>query len=136
MGAQLADPKDKRILVVDDDESVCAVLEHVIQKEGFQVAKATDGEVALQMVKQQHFDLLVLDVMLPRYGGFEILRELQVDQRDLPVVVVTGRYTDRSTEEMIRQESNVVDFLAKPINQPVLTGALHRVLKTQPPPAT
>ena len=55
--------------------------------------------------------------MMPRYGGFEVLRQLQSGGlARIPIVIVTGRYTDRSTSEMIRQESNVVDFLEKPLN--------------------
>lgn len=130
----MAQARDKLILVVDDDESIRGLLEHVVKKEGFQAALAVDGEDALVKIERDPPDLIVMDLMLPRYGGFEILRRLQAGETArIPIVVVTGRYTDRSTADLIRQESNVVDFLEKPIKVPVFTGALHRVLKTSPP---
>lgn len=130
----LADPKDKLVLIVDDDDSVRELIEFIVAKEGFRVEKAVDGEQALKKIPEMRPDLVLLDLMLPRYGGFEILRQLQAGETSkIPIVVITGRYTDRSTSEMIRQESNVVDFLEKPVKPPVLASLLHRVLKTRSP---
>ena len=130
----LADPKDKLILIVDDDDAVRELLEFVVKKEGFRVATAYDGEDAMVKIPQLMPNLVLLDLMLPRYGGFEVLRRIQSGETArIPIVVITGRYTDRSTAEMIRQESNVVDFLEKPIKPPVLTAMIHRQLKTRPP---
>lgn len=130
----LNDPKDRRVLIVDDDDSVLSLLEHVVRKEGFVVDTAADGETALKKIEAGSPSLIVLDLMLPRYGGFEILRGLQTgESAGVPIVVITGRYTDRSTSELIRQESNVADFFEKPLNMPRLLGALHRVLRTRPP---
>src|SRR5271168_2114507 len=106
------DPKDKTIMIVDDDDNIRELLEFVLKKEGFQVIQAADGEEALQKIPTGKPDLILLDLMLPRYGGFEVLRQLQANQiTKVPVLVLSGRYTDRSTAEMIRQESNVVDFI-------------------------
>lgn len=128
----LTDPKEKLILIVDDDDSVRELMEFIVKKEGFRVEKASDGEQALEKIQALNPDLVLLDLMLPRYGGFEILRQLQAgDTAKIPIVVITGRYTDRSTSGMIRQESNVVDFLEKPVKPPVLASLIHRVLKTR-----
>ena len=71
--------------------------------------------------------------MLPKFGGFEILRELQGDETGtIPIVIITGRYTDRSTSEMIKQEPNVRDFIEKPVKPQVLTSLVHKLLHTQP----
>jgi DNA-binding response OmpR family regulator len=126
--------QDKRILIVDDDDSVRELLEFLIRKEGFQVDTAADGQDGLQKIQKGHPDLVVLDLMLPRYGGFEILRQLQAgDTSTIPIIIVTGRYTDRTTAEMIRQESNVMDFLEKPVKAGILAMSLHKILKTTPP---
>lgn len=131
---KLGNPGDKLVLVVDDDNSVLELIEFMVKKEGFRVEKAVDGAEALQRIQELHPDLVLLDLMLPRYGGFEILRQVQVGETaNIPIVVITGRYTDHSTSEMIRQESNVVEFIEKPIKVPVLSALLHRILKTQPP---
>ena len=126
-------PKDKLIVIVDDDENVRELLEFVVRKEGFKTDVASDGEAGLNKINELMPDLVILDLMLPRYGGFEILRQLQVgDTSRIPILIVTGRYTDRATAEMIRQESNVMDFLEKPIKANTLSLSLHKILKTQP----
>ena len=126
-------PEEKRILIVDDDESVWDLLYYIVRREGFIVEKASDGEEALSKAKILHPALILLDLMLPKLGGFEILRELQEgDTADIPIVIVTSRCMDRSTEEMLKREPNVKDFLEKPVKPQVLTALLHALLKTRP----
>jgi CheY-like chemotaxis protein len=132
-----ASPASKLVLIVDDDESVRDLIEFVVKKDGFRIEKASDGDEALQKARKLSPDLILLDLMLPKLGGFEILRELQNDETvNIPIVIITGRYTERSTSEMIRQEPNVKDFIEKPLKHPVMLGILHRLLKTQPPNKT
>ncbi|MFA6435249.1 MAG: response regulator [Elusimicrobiales bacterium] len=129
-----ANSADKLVLLVDDDESVRELLEFVVKKEGFKVEKAVDGEEALQKARQCSPDIILLDLMLPKFGGFEILRELQRDETaGIPIIIITGRYTERSTSEMIKQEPNVKDFIEKPVKPQALAAAIHKILKTQPP---
>ncbi len=128
-----ANPADKLIVIVDDDDSVRELIEFLVRKEGFRVETAADGEAGLSTIQKLLPDLVILDLMLPRYGGFEILRQLQQgDTARVPIIIVTGRYTDRSTAEMIRQESNVMDFLEKPIKPTLLSVTLHKILGTRP----
>ena len=130
----LANPEDKLVVVIDDDDSVRELLEFIVKKEGFRTDTASDGEAGLEKITQVMPDLVILDLMLPRYGGFEVLRQLQSGETArIPIIIVTGRYTDRTTAEMIRQESNVMDFLEKPIKAGVLGTTLHKILKTRPP---
>lgn len=126
--------QDRLVMIIDDDESVRELLEFVVKKEGFKSDSAGDGEEALNKIQTLLPDLVILDLMLPRYGGFEVLRQLQTGETSgIPILIITGRYTDRGTAEMIRQESNVVEFLEKPIKPQVLSMAVHRILKTTPP---
>lgn len=119
----------KLVLVIDDDDGVRELLLFLVKKEGFRAEGAFDGEDGHQKAERLRPDLIILDLMLPRYGGFELLRQLQgTDLAKVPIVVITGRYTDRATADMIRQESNVVEFLEKPVKQNVLTAALQRLL--------
>lgn len=119
----------KLVLVVDDDDSVREMLEFIVKKEGYRVETAADGEEGVTKAQKLSPDLIILDLMLPRYGGFELLRQLQSgEQRRIPIVVVTGRYTDRATADLIRQESNVVEFLEKPVRPAVLGAALQRII--------
>ena len=125
-------PADKLILIVDDDDSVRELLEFLVKKEGFKTETAEDGQQALDQARKHEPDLILLDLMLPKFGGFEIVRELQVDEGDIPIIIITGRYTDRSTSDMIKLESNVKDFIEKPVKPPVLTALIHKILSTQP----
>ena len=131
--AAFARPADKLVLIVDDDESVRELIEFIVKKEGFRIEKAADGEEALNKARAVNPDIILLDLMLPKYGGFEILRELQADETSgIPIVIITGRYTDRSTSDMIKQEPNVRDFIEKPVKPQILTSLLHKLLRTQP----
>ena len=130
-----ARPEDKLVLIVDDDDSVRELLEFIVKKDGFRTEKACDGEEALSKARVLNPDLILLDLMLPKFGGFEILRELQSDETSgIPIIIITGRYTDRSTADMIKQEPNVKDFIEKPVKPPVLSALIHKILKTTPSP--
>lgn len=124
------DEKTKLVLIIDDDDGVRDLLTFLVKKEGFRAEVAVDGEDGVQKVERSRPDLILLDLMMPRYGGFEVLRQLQgSDLSRIPIVIITGRYTDRSTADMIRQESNVVDFLEKPLKPAILVATLSRLLK-------
>src|SRR5471030_3039429 len=118
------------VLVVDDDEGIRELLSLLIVKEGWRVETAEDGLEGERKALALKPDLIVLDLMLPRYGGFELLKQLQsTEVSRTPIVVVTGRYTDSSTVEMIRQESNVVELLEKPVKATRFILALQRILR-------
>ncbi|OGS05128.1 MAG: hypothetical protein A3J70_08880 [Elusimicrobia bacterium RIFCSPHIGHO2_02_FULL_61_10] len=124
---------DKLVLIVDDDKEIIDLLEAVVKKEGFKVEKAEDGLEAQNKARSLLPDLILLDLMLPKAGGFEILQSLQADETsDIPVVVLTGRRLDRTTSDMIRQQSNVRDFMEKPVKAELLTSAMHQILRTRP----
>ena len=74
----LADPAGKLVLIVDDDESILDLLEHVVKKEGFRVERAADGNEALRKAEALSPSAVILDFMLPGMGGFEVLKNLQM----------------------------------------------------------
>lgn len=126
-------PADKLVLLVDDDESLLDLMDHVVKKEGFRTDRAMDGLEALAKVEARDPDAIVLDFMLPGMGGYEVLRELQSrGHGHIPIIVVTGRAMDAKSIEMVRQEQNVKEFLQKPVRPIMLNVALHRVLGTAP----
>lgn len=124
---------DKLVLIVDDDKEIIDLLEAVVKKEGFKVEKAEDGLEAQAKARSLLPDLILLDLMLPKAGGFEILQALQADETsDIPVIVLTGRRLDRTTSDMIMQQSNVRDFMEKPVKAELLTSGMHQILRTRP----
>ena len=132
-GEEFGKPADKLILLVDDDESLLDLMEHVVKKEGFRTDRAADGNEALRKVQALNPDLIVLDFMLPGMGGYEVLRQLQAQGNgDIPIVIVTGRQMDRQSVDMVRQESNVKEFLEKPVRPAIMASHLHRILRTAP----
>lgn len=128
-----ADPAAKLILLVDDDESLLDLMDHVVKKEGFRTDRAVDGLEALSKVTALHPDLIVLDFMLPSMGGYEALRELQARGcGDIPIVIVTGRLMNEQSIEAVRREPNVKEFMQKPIRPAALVAALRRILAASP----
>ncbi len=128
-------PSEKLILLVDDDESLLDLMDHVVKKEGFRTDRAVDGPEALRKVDALKPDLVILDMMLPGLGGYEVLRQMQaIGCGDIPIIVVTGRQMDKQGVELIRQETNVKEFMEKPVRTAVLSASLHRLLGTQRPP--
>jgi len=126
----MAPEPSRLVLVVDDDEEIRNLLSFLIKKEGYGVETAGDGDEAQRKALALKPDLIVLDLMLPRHGGFELLRQWQgTELSRVPIVVVTGRYTDQSTADMIRQEANVVELLEKPVKTKRFLLALQRILR-------
>lgn len=125
---------DKLVLVVDDDRGVRELLQIIVQREGFRSEPAEDGAEALQKARALHPDVILLDLMLPKANGLEIVRELQMDETgDIPIIIMTGRMMDRSTSELIKYERNVKEYLEKPVKTAQLGILLHKLLNTRPP---
>ncbi|HBA62153.1 MAG TPA: hypothetical protein DCZ92_15340 [Elusimicrobia bacterium] len=126
-------PAEKLVLIVDDEKGIRELLEIVVRKEGFRTELAEDGPEAIEKARKLSPDMILLDLMLPKSGGFEVVRELQAEETaGIPIIVITGRFMDRTTTEMIRQETNVREYVQKPIKMASLTALLHQLLKTRP----
>ena len=85
----------KRILVVDDDENILSLERTILEQKGFLVTTAGGGEEALKLLREQSFDLVLLDVMMPKMSGFDVLDALKGDPsvRDIPVIMLTNLET-------------------------------------------
>jgi DNA-binding response OmpR family regulator len=88
----------KRILIVDDEPNIVLSLEFLMQREGYQVATAADGDAALAAIAAQTPDLVILDVMLPKMNGFDVCRRIRADPRckGVRILILTAR--GRETE--------------------------------------
>lgn len=126
-------PADKLVLIVDDDPSIRELLKILVNKDGFKTEMAEDGKEGLEKARALKPDLILLDLMLPKSGGYEILRELQNEAtEEIPIIVISARVMDPSTRDMIRNERNVKDFAEKPIKHQLLLARMHQLLKTRP----
>ena len=120
------EPGSNRLLVVDDDTELCAMLQEYLVGEGFRVALAHDGDTALQMALSDAYDLLVLDVMMPRRNGFDVLRELR-RHSSMPVLMLTARGDD--VDSIVGLELGADDYLTKPCNPRVLVARINAILR-------
>ncbi|MEO5351641.1 MAG: response regulator transcription factor [Magnetococcus sp. XQGC-1] len=120
------------LLLVDDDQELCAMLVRYLSAEGFYCSVAHDGEQALAIAMAEPFDALILDIMLPKLSGMEVLERLR-QVRTTPVLMLTARGDDFSSIQGL--ESGADDYLAKPCNPKVLVAHLWAVLRrTHSPP--
>lgn len=121
-------PPSKRLLIVDDDDSLRQIFVITMEAAGYQVAGAEDGILGIAKVKAFRPHLIVLDLMMPRLNGFDVLRRLQDEGHgSIPVVVVTG-FSESANEQLVRHEPNVVAFMPKPIKYAELTALIGRLL--------
>ncbi len=115
-----------RLLLADDDEELSDMLAEYLRGEGFEVEVAYNGDDALARAVQGDCDLVVLDVMMPRLNGFDVLRELR--RRSLiPVLMLTARGSD--TDSVVGLELGADDYLPKPCNPRVLVARIRAVLR-------
>ena len=122
----------KKILFVEDDSSLYKMYSTELELRGYQVVWESNGANAFSKAQAEYPDLILLDLMLPKLNGFELLRELQEDDTsDIPIVIITGRNTNPSTRGMMKREPNVKGFMEKPVKQHVLAALMYTLLKTQ-----
>ncbi len=116
----------KTILVVDDEAPIRELATLYLEKEGFHVLTAEDGEQALQMARGAHPDLVVLDVMLPRKDGLEVCRELRRDSA-VPIIMLTARSED--VDRIVGLELGADDYMGKPFHPRELAARVKAVLR-------
>lgn len=115
-----------RILLADDDSELTDMLAQYLAGEGFSVDTVHDGEAALVRAGRGDIDLLVLDVMMPKKNGFDVLRNLRVHSL-LPVLMLTAR--DEDVDSIIGLELGADDYLPKPCNPRVLVARIRAILR-------
>jgi two-component system response regulator CpxR len=115
-----------RILLADDDVELGEMLSQYLVAEGFSVDTAHDGEAALAKARSGDYDLIILDVMMPRMNGFDVLRELRAKSL-MPVLMLTARGED--VDSIVGLELGADDYLAKPCNPRVLVARVRAILR-------
>lgn len=121
----------KRILVVDDEPNIVELLRLYLEKEGFSVIAARDGDEALALHARHDPDLVVLDLMLPGIDGFEVCREIR-RRGPTPVLMLTARTDD--IDAIVGLELGADDYVTKPFNPRALVHASSRSSGARPRP--
>ncbi len=114
------------ILIADDDTELCELLREYLGQEGYDVRLAHDGEQALTESRRPGLDAMVLDIMMPRMNGIDVLRHLRKES-ELPVIMLTARGDD--LDRIIGLELGADDYLAKPANPRELLARIRAILR-------
>jgi len=117
----------KRILVVEDEPAIAFGLQADLVAEGYDVAIVGDGETAARRAREGLFDLILLDVMLPRKDGFEVCRELRRAGLRTPIILLTARGLE--VEKVMGLEWGADDYVTKPFSPPELRARIKAVLR-------
>ena len=118
-----------RIMVVEDEDSLATLLQYNLEKEGYDVALAGDGEEALMMVDERLPDLIVLDWMLPKISGIEVCRRLRQrnETRNVPILMLTAR--GEETDRIRGLDTGADDYVVKPFSMTELAARIRAVLR-------
>ena len=127
-------PQQVRVLVVDDDKAICEFMETFLTADGFEVTTLNDPQAVEDTVRAGGYHLLVLDLMMPKMDGVEVLERVRRVDKDIAVVIFTGYPSlDTAVQSM---KLDAVDYLKKPFNPDEFRAVLERVLRKKGVPRT
>ncbi|MGB2927397.1 MAG: response regulator [Desulfobacterales bacterium] len=122
--------KNLRILLVDDEEEFVTTLAERLELRGLQARTALNGEDALHMIEAETPRIVILDIMMPGLGGFEVLRRIKAQHPQIPVILLTGRGSEK--EGVKGMELGAFDYLMKPLNIEELIKKMQEAIKSKP----
>lgn len=120
-------PDGIQLLLIEDDESVVELLREVAEREGFELAVCRDGDAGYAEATASRYDLLILDIMLPRMDGWQICRNLRRQGNDLPTIMLTAKADEDS--RVMGLELGADDYVTKPFSPRELVARIRTVLK-------
>ena len=115
-----------KVLVVEDEPTLLETLVYNLDRQGYQVESASDGEAAVQLARQAHPDLIVLDIMLPKLDGFEVCRILRAEM-NVPIIMLTAR--DNEIDRIVGLEMGADDYMSKPFSMRELMARVKAQLR-------
>src|SRR5277367_2621090 len=118
--------REARVLLVDDDRELCLMLCEYLAAEHFEVRSVHDGSDALAELQANEFEIVILDVMLPSMGGFDVLRKLGASY-ETPILMLTARGDD--VDRIVGLELGADDYLSKPFNPRELVARMRAILR-------
>ena len=126
--AGVASVSNPKILVVDDNQTVLTIVSRSLRNKGYQVITATDGEEALQIARQEHPELMVLDVVMPKKNGFQVCRSLKRadETKDIKIILLTSRAQPSDRYWGLKQGAD--DYMTKPFEEDELLDNVSSLL--------
>ena len=120
----------KRILIIEDEPGIVMTLNDRLTREGYAVEASGDGESGLERATREPFDLVLLDVMLPRLGGFDVMRDLRKRGIETPVIMLTAR--GQVVDKVVGLKLGADDYVTKPFEMVELLARIEAKLRRQP----
>jgi DNA-binding response OmpR family regulator len=117
----------KRILIIEDEESILMALEDNLRLEGYEVVCAVDGEQGLSMAREKKFDLIILDIMLPKMDGFGVCKHLRRDGINIPILMLTAK--GQEIDKVLGLELGADDYMTKPFSSRELLARIKALLR-------
>ena len=116
------------ILVVDDEEDVRNLVKVILEAEGYKIDTASNGEEALDLMSENRFDMIILDVVMPKSDGLELCRKIKGNNtlRDTPIIMFSA--LGKGIETMLGDDEKADDYLEKPFEMKTLTEKVGRLL--------
>ena len=116
-----------KILIVEDEESIRLPLEDNLRLEGYEVSSAKDGMEGLSMAQEENYDLIVLDIMLPKMDGFEVCKRLRQDKITTPILILTAK--SQEVDKVLGLELGADDYVTKPFSPRELLARVKAILR-------
>jgi two-component system OmpR family response regulator len=116
------------VLIAEDEPSILESLDFILRRAGWSIEAVTDGEAALQAVRRRPPRVLVLDVMLPRRSGFDVLKQIRADEalKSLPVLILTAK--GQTQDRRVAEELGADSFVTKPYANAEVVGAIQALM--------
>lgn len=121
------DTRKRKIIIVDDEEPLRSLVRLYLEPEGFEVDEAADGIEALQKIEQQHFDLIVLDLMMPKLDGWDVCRQIRRNKKDTPILMLTAK--NDVEDKLAGFDIGADDYMGKPFDPRELVARIHALLR-------
>lgn len=122
----------KRILLVEDDWKLRRIAGDFLKTQGYDILEAEDGERALEIYYEEKIDLAILDIMLPKLDGWEVCREIRIDNKELPVIMLTAKGEEDDILKGYELETD--EYITKPVSLKVLMAKIKVLLKRNATP--
>jgi DNA-binding response OmpR family regulator len=119
----------KTILIVEDDKAIVRGLTDNLKRDNFEVAVAENGEQGYALAKQGNYDVIILDLLLPKLGGMEVCRQLRADNVHTPILMLTGKKEE--VDKVLGLEIGADDYLTKPFSMRELIARIRALLRRQ-----
>ncbi|MBN1621466.1 MAG: response regulator [Endomicrobiales bacterium] len=121
----------KKILLADDEPDIITILKRYLEVDGYNVTTASDGQEAFDKINNDTFDLIILDVMMPKINGWEVCKKIKSDPKtsNIPVIILTAKSQD--VDALMSYECGANEYATKPFDFNVISASIKKLLKVQ-----